>query len=94
MTKILDTTASATGTEIQFSDADKKNPQTITVGLSVAAGDELSVYTKISEQPYKSIKTYTASEDISFNSVPDYIRVDRTTDGGSGDSTAYISQVY
>lgn len=94
MTKILDTTTSNTGTEIQFSDADKKNPQTITIGLDIASGDELTVYTKVDSQSYKAVKVYTASEDISFYSVPDYVRVDRTTDGGSGDSTAYITQVY
>ena len=93
MTKILDTTTSNTGTVVEFSASDKKNPATVVIGLSVGSGDTLTVYTKVGEQDYKAVKSYTADDDIAFVTLPDFIRIDRTTDGGSADSTAYISEV-
>lgn len=93
MTQILDTTSSDTGTVISFSDSDKREPQTVVISLQVGSGDVLTLYTKIGAESLKATETYAATEDITFVALPDQIRIDRTTDGGSADSSAYISQV-
>lgn len=95
MTTILDTTTSDTGTVVNFSENDKRNPQGIIIGLDIGSGDTLTVYTKTGTLGYRADPdgVYTVSQDVAFNSVPDSIRVDRTVDGGSADSTAVITQV-
>lgn len=93
MTSILDTTSSDTGTQVDFSTSDKKSPQGVAIGLTVGSGDTLTLYTKIGDQAFKAVETYTSDGDISFVALPDSLRIDRTTDGGSADSTAEIIQI-
>lgn len=92
-TKILDTTTSDTGEVVNFSESDKKAPQGVAIGLDIGSGDTITLYTKFGDQAYRAVKTYTSDDDIGFVALPDSIRLDRTTDGGSADSTAYIIQV-
>ena len=93
MTKILDTTISDTGVVVSFSENDKRNPHGVIISMNVGAGDTLTVLTKVGAESLKAIKTYTATGDVTFVSLPDSLRIDRTTDGSSEDSTSYISQI-
>ena len=92
MTKILDTATSDTGTVFEFSGVQKRRPQGVVVGVSVGSGDTVTIFSKTGELAYRPTKVVTESKDLTFIGLPDSIRVDRTVDGGSGESLAYIIQ--
>ena len=92
-TTILDTATSDTGTVVSFSEADKRNPSGVVISMDVGAGDTLTLYTKLGSQAYIIEDTFTADATKTFIGLPDSIRIDRTVDGGSADSTVVCSQI-
>jgi hypothetical protein len=93
VTTILDTTISDTGTVVSFSEADKRTPYGVVISMDVGSGDTLTLYTKVGTQAYIINEAFTADGTKTFIALPDSIRIDRTTDGGTADSTVVCSQI-